>query len=214
MPPILSAFASTSETSFPLVTTTVPKSLAAFMSVMLLFAPTAARVVVPNPMIAPDCVIAPVAAVSPMAPVPTDDIPGPRFTAPAVLINAPPLFVLKVRLVTATSMALLPPAAPMPPAAFLALRFRLAAVIVRPVVLPSVNDPALRVTVLAPKLTALPMVMAPVLAATSPITIEPTPVTPPAKSVTSVAFRSKAEAPANDIAVPAVNGLSVSTPVV
>jgi hypothetical protein len=78
----------------------------------------------------------------------------------------------------------------------------------------SVKEPALRVTVLAPKLTAPPTVRAPVLAAASPITMVPAPVTPPARSVTSVAVRSKVEAPARDRVVPALAGFTVSVPVV
>ena len=54
----------------------------------------------------------------------------------------------------------------------------------------------------------------PVLAAASPITIEPAPVTPPDKAVTSDALKSKAEAPANDISVAALLGFSVKMPVV
>src|SRR5262245_33360395 len=198
-----------------LVSDTAPvKSLPALVSVIALV--PALKLTAPPPavcVIAPDCVIAP-AEVTPMAPVPTADVPAPKLTPPVALMNASPLLVLKVRLVTATSMALLPPVAPMLPPAFRALRFRLVAVIVFAVVFPSVNDPALSVTVFAPKLTAAPMVIAPVLAAASPITMEPAPVTPPARSVTSAALRSNVEAPASDIVVAALDGLSVSTPVV
>ena len=55
---------------------------------------------------------------------------------------------------------------------------------------------------------------APVLAAASPRTMVPAPVTPPARSVTSVAVRSKVEAPARDMVVAALLGLSVRAPVV
>ena len=120
--------------------------------------------------------------------------------------------VFTVRFVAATSMAPFAATAPMAPVR--AFRFRFDAVIVRPALLPSVIDPALRVAVLAPKLTAAPIVIAAVLAAASPITIDPAPVTPPARLVISAAVRSNADAPASDMAVPAENGLRVSTPVV
>jgi hypothetical protein len=88
------------------------------------------------------------------------------------------------------------------------------AVIVFAVVLASVNDPAFNVSVFATEVDRPPIVIVPVLAVESPITMEPAPVTPPASAVTSAAVRSNVAAPASDIAVAALDGLIVSTPVV
>ena len=101
---------------------------------------------------------------------------------------------------------------PIAPPEFLATKFNVFAVTTLEA--GSVNDPAFNVTVLAPKFTAPPTFKIPVLAAESPIAIVPAPVTPPANEVTSLAVKSKVDAPARDIVVAALEGLSVKAPVV
>ncbi len=80
----------------------------------------------------------------------------------------------------------------------------------------SAKLPAPNVTKGVPKLTAPPIVIVPVLAPVSPMVTVPAPVTPPVNAVISADVKSKAEAgePASDMAVEAVEGLSVKAPVV
>ena len=212
--PMSMALASTSVTLLAVVILMVPKLLPVAVRVMSFAAP-AASVVLPEPVMVLNtlCVMAPL-TVNPMSPLPTAELPGPTFSAPAVgeFIKAPWFIVLKVTLETTISIALLLPVAPIVPV--LAFKLRLFAVIVRLVVLASVKEPAFKLTVLVPKSTAPPIVIVPELAAESPITIEPAPVTPPARAVISVVPRSNADAPANDIVVAALNGFTVSCPVV
>ena len=153
----------------------------------------------------PDWVTAPVALKS-SVPVPTLELlePTPMLMAP-VRTNALALaLVFTLRLVAAMSM---PSAALEPIVPLFALSVTFVAVMVFTPV--SVIEPAFSVTLLPVRLTAAPMVSTPVLAA-SPITIGP--VAPVEMAVISAAERSKAEEPANDIAWPAVLGLSVSVP--
>ncbi len=151
---------------------------------------------------APDWVTLPVAVRS-STPLPTLEPDGPRLMAP-VRTNALALpVVLTFRLVAAMSMplALLVPIWP------LALSETVPAVMVCTPV--STMEPALSVRVLPARPTAPPMVITPVLAV-SPITMGP--VAPVAMAVISAAEISNTEAPATDIAWPAVFGLSVSVP--
>jgi len=150
--PRLSAFVSFNVTFRPLAMTTVPKSLPAFN--VMSFAAPAASVVAPDEVIVPPAlwVTAP-PAVRSRLPVPVADVPLPRLTAPDAATNAAWLLVLNLRLVALTSMALVPPLAPMAPVRAFRLRSRAEMGLT---VLPSVKDAALSVTVLTPKFAAPP----------------------------------------------------------
>ena len=170
----------------------------ALASVLTLIVPA---VILPVPEV---CVTAPVAVRS-SVPLPTFDAlaPTPRLTAP-VRTNALAFpLVLTLRLVAAMSipLALLVPIWP--------LAFSVTLVAVMVCVPASVIDPALRVSVLPARLTAAPIVSTPVLAI-SPTTMGP--VAPVENAVISAAEISNAEAPAIDMAWPAVFGLSVKAP--